>query len=590
MKDSKTTKSSAKKKTYNNKNASSHRDNVRVTKVSPVEENFLDDEKEDKRLIVFIAIAILVIIGTIIGLLVGCQKEEEPEPEKPKNEDIVTPIDNKQEEEEEEEGVKTKEVVRKVAAISNSDSEDDNEKEEEVIIEDQEEEKTTHTVTYVIYTEGSGDESTTNEKEVEDGETAEDSILGYTDCEFFEENSEEFDFTKPITEDTTIYAYCSLVHYTIEYVNESGAENPNTITEYTVEDGEIPLEAIDVSPWHGWFATYNSETEEYSDQVNSLKEAIAFADDSNNVVIYASFGLKEGNEIETCAYTVVFLGQDEQVIDVVCKYEDEGNTYELPTSLDYCGDNACLGFVDVDNPNSPVIEPGTTISIDYEIQLKVICDAGSDDSGDDVGYGGCPDGDDNCYVPGSDTGSGDTGNDDQSGDNENQNTCDPAIDDCTESTDNSGDDVGYGGCPDGDDDCYVPGTDTGSGDTGNDGQSGDSENQNTCNPAVEECTESTDNSGDDVGYGGCPDGDDDCYVPGSDTGSGDTGNDGQSGDNDNLVNNNDNESGNQEQGDNNLGDNTGSDSGSGAQVVEPPVNPDDSNPDDSNLDNNKTTN
>ena len=64
--------------------------NSRVKDVdfTPIEENFLD-EKEDKRLIVFIALAILVIVGTIIGLLVGCQKKEQDEPKKPA--DIVEP-------------------------------------------------------------------------------------------------------------------------------------------------------------------------------------------------------------------------------------------------------------------------------------------------------------------------------------------------------------------------------------------------------------------------------------------------------------------------------------------------------------------
>lgn len=50
-----------------------------------VEDNFLEEEN-DKRVIVFVAIAILVIVGTIIGLLVGCEKKEE---------DPVKPNDNK---------------------------------------------------------------------------------------------------------------------------------------------------------------------------------------------------------------------------------------------------------------------------------------------------------------------------------------------------------------------------------------------------------------------------------------------------------------------------------------------------------------
>ena len=49
------------------------KDSKKVTKKSPavkvvkIEDNFLDDDS-DNRVIIFVAIAILVIIGTIIGL------------------------------------------------------------------------------------------------------------------------------------------------------------------------------------------------------------------------------------------------------------------------------------------------------------------------------------------------------------------------------------------------------------------------------------------------------------------------------------------------------------------------------------------
>ena len=55
---------------------------VKKIDVEEINKDFDDVENEDRRLIVFIAIAILVIVGTVIGLLVGCEKKQNVEKHK----------------------------------------------------------------------------------------------------------------------------------------------------------------------------------------------------------------------------------------------------------------------------------------------------------------------------------------------------------------------------------------------------------------------------------------------------------------------------------------------------------------------------
>ena len=82
---------------------------VKRIDVDEINKDFDDVETEDRRLIVFIAIAILVIVGTVIGLLVGCEKKENEtkEPDKPGKTDVVVPEkpDEKGNKEDEDEGV-----------------------------------------------------------------------------------------------------------------------------------------------------------------------------------------------------------------------------------------------------------------------------------------------------------------------------------------------------------------------------------------------------------------------------------------------------------------------------------------------------
>ena len=284
MKDSKTTRANANKK----------KPEVKVTKVTPTEENFLDDN-EDKRLIIFIAAAILVVVGTAIGLLVGLGngKEEEP-PKKNDNKNIVEPVDNSKVTEKEEdkiEGVKTEEVVRKVTAVveSNSDLNDDEEEEEENNgIGDGGE---THTVTYIYYPDVDEMEPESKEVEVDDnGFAVEITPVGYSDCEFMadEEGTEAFNFEIPITEAATVHAFCHLITYTIDY-DLGNPGNPDT---YTVRDPETELNpALGDAPFDGWYTD-----PEYTNLVTSLTPSIAdYANDEHEIYLYGKYG-----EIEEC--------------------------------------------------------------------------------------------------------------------------------------------------------------------------------------------------------------------------------------------------------------------------------------------------
>lgn len=81
-------------------------------KVIDVKDNFMEEDS-DKRVIIFVAIAILVIVGTIIGLLVGCEKKEEDDPVKPNNNKTTTPVKREDDKKDKDVEPTTKKVVVK---------------------------------------------------------------------------------------------------------------------------------------------------------------------------------------------------------------------------------------------------------------------------------------------------------------------------------------------------------------------------------------------------------------------------------------------------------------------------------------------
>ena len=275
--ESKTAKTTTKKKT-NTKQASNK---VKDVEFTPVDDNFLDDDKGDKRLIVFIALAILVIVGTLIGLLVGCQKEEKEEPKKP-DDKVVVPEKDEEKENEKEDKKYTYEkplpVVRKVTSTNKkkkTTSSDENTDDEDEVI--------TYNITFYL-----NDNSEVKEVE-KDLETPEYVPDGYSSCNYYsdEELTEEYDLTTKVTEDKNIYMSCELITYSIVYDQET-----DNVKTYTVEDNDVIL--TDLTPAIGTFIGWFTDQEQ-TNQVKVLnKDIVSFADENNIIYLYA--GITTGSD------------------------------------------------------------------------------------------------------------------------------------------------------------------------------------------------------------------------------------------------------------------------------------------------------
>ena len=198
-----------------------------------IEDNFLDEEETDKRLVVFAVIAVLVILAIIVTLVIGCDRKKEEQNKKPVD-DIVVPDKKDDKDEDEDDGVETKEIVRKVASVyrgtKTKESDKSKKKKKDTIVED----PTTYNVTYYI-----GEDSEV--KEVEEGKKAEKYVpTGYSSCKYyttqnFTEETEEFDFDKKIKKDVNLYLSCEIITYHVVY------DNGNT-TDYTVDGEDITIE------------------------------------------------------------------------------------------------------------------------------------------------------------------------------------------------------------------------------------------------------------------------------------------------------------------------------------------------------------
>ena len=267
------------------------KDSKKVTKKSPavkVEEKFIEEEN-DNRVIIFIAIAILVIIGTIIGLLVGCDKKsEEKDPVKPKD-DIVVP-DMKEEDKKED---KKTTVIKKVTTKSNDTNEE------------------TYVVSFNLL-----DEDDVHTVEVKNGKVSPYVPNGYTSCKYYaDENlTKEFDFTNKITSNTNIYTSCSIAVYTIIYDKDT-----NSQTEYDLKEGKVALSDANLEKgfFEGWYTTPDFS----GDRVYYLsKDLTKIANEQNEIHLYAkvadSYSIRyhyKGGEVDV---TLTYDSQKEMPIRI----------------------------------------------------------------------------------------------------------------------------------------------------------------------------------------------------------------------------------------------------------------------------------
>lgn len=247
------------------------KDSKKVTKKSPavkvvkIEDNFLDDDN-DNRVIIFVAIAILVIIGTIIGLLVGCEKkEDDKDPSKPKD-NVVVPVDDDKTKEDDKKGeTTTKTVIRKVTTKSNDTT-------------TKEDEEKTYVVSFNLL-----DDDSIYTIEAKDGKVSPYLPYGYDSCKYYsdEKLTSEFDFTKAITENTNIYTSCSFTTYKIIYDRETTSPK-----EYTVKSGKVALSGVELETgfFEGWYTTPNFDGE----KVDYLGRNLAkIANSDNEIYLYA---------------------------------------------------------------------------------------------------------------------------------------------------------------------------------------------------------------------------------------------------------------------------------------------------------------
>lgn len=247
------------------------KDSKKVTKKSPavkvvkIEDNFLDDDN-DNRVIIFVAIAILVIIGTIIGLLVGCEKkEDDKDPSKPKD-NVVVPVDDDKTKEDDKKGeTTTKTVIRKVTTKSNDTTTKENEEK-------------TYVVSFNLL-----DDDSIYTVEAKDGKVSPYLPYGYDSCKYYsdEKLTSEFDFTKAIKENTNIYTSCSFTTYKIIYDRETTSPK-----EYTVKSGKVALSGVELETgfFEGWYTTPNFDGE----KVDYLGRNLAkIANSDNEIYLYA---------------------------------------------------------------------------------------------------------------------------------------------------------------------------------------------------------------------------------------------------------------------------------------------------------------
>ena len=281
-------------------------------KVIDVKDNFMEEEDNDKRVIIFVAIAILVIVGTIIGLLVGCEKKEEDDPVKPDNNKTTTPVKREDDKKDEDVEPTTKKVVVKKLSTKTEDTTKTDTKK--------------LTVTFFMI-----DEKYSYMTEIENNSKVKaHEVSGYENCKYYtdETSNTEFDFTKNITKDTNIYMTCSLTTYTIKYDRTS-----NNKTSYTIKDGNIELvDGYDADMiFDGWY----TDTA-YTNKVTSLSPSIIKYADSENVInLYAKF-------VEH--YTVSYYDEDNTLIESVDLAKGDLSNYTVSTDYSCPNDAKLLGY------------------------------------------------------------------------------------------------------------------------------------------------------------------------------------------------------------------------------------------------------
>lgn len=299
-----------------------------------IDDDYIEDD--DRRVIVFVALALLIIIATVIGLLVSHQKNEINKDVKEPHRDYIVP-----ELEVDDENKIVNNVVTPVSIIINN--EGDNQ--ENNINE-------TYEITYHYY-------GKTHVIKVND--IVEKYVpLGYSSCKYYidENNSIEYDFNEKVSSSKDIYMSCEEKVYTIKYSHLS-----NNKPEYKLSDGIVPL--IDAETdliFNGWYTD-----KEYINKVTSLSEELLKYSNDEIINLYASF---------IPYYTVNYYNNSGEIIDSAKVTKEQLNDYKLldGSNLSY-EDNKFLGWST--KKNSMKIDYFNNDSIDISSDINLYAVFGS---------------------------------------------------------------------------------------------------------------------------------------------------------------------------------------------------------------------
>lgn len=299
-----------------------------------IDDDYIEDD--DRRVIVFVALALLIIIATVIGLLVSHQKNEINKDVKEPHRDYIVP-----ELEVDDENKIVNNVVTPVSIIINN--EGDNQ--ENNINE-------TYEITYHYY-------GKTHVIKVND--IVEKYVpLGYSSCKYYidENNSIEYDFNEKVSSSKDIYMSCEEKIYIIRYSHSS-----NNKTEYKLSDGVVPLlESESDLIFNGWYTDI-----EYTNKVTSLSEELLKYSNDEIINLYASF---------IPYYTVNYYNNSGEIIDSVKVTKEQLNDYKLldGSNLSY-ENNKFLGWST--KKNSMKIDYFNNDSIDISSDINLYAVFGS---------------------------------------------------------------------------------------------------------------------------------------------------------------------------------------------------------------------
>lgn len=318
------------------------KDSKKVTKKSPAvknDEKFMEEEN-DNRVIIFIAIAILVIIGTIIGLLVGCDKKtDDKDPVKPKD-DIVVPDNDKKDEDKKEETKTT--VIKKVTTKSNDNTNKTDEEE-------------TYVVSFNLL-----DEDSVYTVEVKNGKVTPYVPYGYDSCKYYsdEKLTTEFDFNKAITQNTNVYTSCSITTYKIIYDRETTSPK-----EYLIKDGKVALSGVELETgfFEGWYTTPDFS----GDKVEYLgRNLVNIANSDNEIYLYAKIVDK---------YEIRYHDIDNSIsITHEIDSEKENPVMLLELSLNVPKGMKLLGYSTSKDSKVIVYQPYQKITVTSDIDLYMV--------------------------------------------------------------------------------------------------------------------------------------------------------------------------------------------------------------------------